>query len=296
MRIGFIGLGNMGQHMAARLLAAGHDVVLFDTNAAAVDRAVGQGGEAAVSAAALGATVEIVFLSLPTPDVVDRVTTDLTAGGVRIVVDLSTTGPEAAARIGATLKGKGIALVDAPVSGGITGAEAGTLAIMVSGDQAAIAEVEPALLILGKIFNLGVEAGQAQAMKVINNMLCAAGAVAAFEGLVLGAKLGLDSKAMLDVINASSGRSFATEVKIPQCVLDRSFPMRFATSLLDKDVRLCLEEGVRQNVPMPVATATREFLARGVEAGFGQVDYGRLITMIEAPAGAQFGYSEEDKA
>jgi 3-hydroxyisobutyrate dehydrogenase len=295
MRTGFIGLGKMGQRMARRLAASGQKLTVFDSDPTAIAGLVACGAEAATSAGALAQHADVVMLSLPTPEIVESVARGLAGGEVRLVADLSTTGPEAAKRIGASLDKAGIKYVDAPVSGGTSGAEAGTLSIMVSGDQAAVAELEPLLRLLGKIFYLGREPGQAQAMKVINNTLCAAANISAFEGLVLGAKLGLDPRMMLTVINASSGRSFATEVKIPQCILERSFPMRFTTTLLAKDVQLCLSEGERLGVPMPVSDETRKFLQRGVAAGLGDLDYGHLITLVEKAAGAQFGTAAEER-
>lgn len=295
MRIGFIGLGKMGQRMAGRLLSVGEPLTVFDSDRAAMARMVALGAQAATSAGALAHRVELVFLSLPTPDVVEAVATELSGGSVRVVVDLSTTGPEAAKRIGAALAKARIKLVDAPVSGGTTGAEEGTLTIMASGEEQVVAALRSTLAPLGRLFYLGKEPGQAQAMKVINNTLCAVANISAFEGMVLGARLGLDPRIMLEVINASSGRSFATEVKIPQCILDRSFPMRFATALLAKDVRLCLAEGERLGVPMPVSAETGKFLERGVESGLGEVDYAHLITLVETAAGTRFGTLPEEQ-
>ena len=294
MRVGFIGLGKMGRRMAERLISAGQSLAVFDSDPAAIDYLVTLGAEASASAGALARRVDVIFLSLPTPGVVETVSMELLGGAARIVVDLSTTGPAAAKRIGAVFEKAGIKLVDAPVSGGTTGAEAGTLSIMVSGEEQAVLKLRAQFDVLGKTFYLGAEPGKAQAMKVINNTLCAAANVSAFEGLVLGAKLGLDPRTMLEVINASSGRSFATEVKIPQCILDRSFPMRFATLLLAKDVRLCLGEGERLGVPMPVSAETWKFLESGVEAGLGDVDYAHLITLVEAAAGVQVGAVSEE--
>jgi 3-hydroxyisobutyrate dehydrogenase len=295
-RIGFIGLGKMGRRMAARLISTDQPVVVFDSNPGAIEHLAALGAEAAASASALARRVDRVFLSLPTPDVVETVATQLLDGSVRIVVDLSTTGPSVARRISAAFKPARIALVDAPVSGGTTGAEQGTLTIMVSGDQRAVTDMQPWLSSLGRQFYLGDEPGRAQIMKVINNTLCAAANVSAFEGLVLGAKLGLDPQMMLEVINASSGRSFATEIKIPQCILDRTFPMRFTTTLLAKDVRLCIDEGERLGMPMPVSTQVHKFLQQGVEAGLGEADYAQLITLVEGPVGIQFGVKRVEQA
>jgi 3-hydroxyisobutyrate dehydrogenase len=284
--------------MAARLLAAGHELLVHDVSAAAVDALAAAGAARGGSAAEIAAAAETVLVSLPTPDVVERVLTgqgglaDGTA--VKTVVDLSTTGPTVSGRANGVLRARGVALVDAPVSGGTTGAEAGTLAVMASGQPEAFERVKPLLEVIGSnVFYLGPEPGQGQAMKIVNNMLCAAAAVSAFEALVLGAKAGLDAQAMLDVINVSSGRSFATQVKIPQCIADRSFPMRFSTELLHKDVTLCIQEAERLGVPMWVNQTVRQFLSFGLSQGLGDKDYAELIKLIEGWSGAQFGQTPQ---
>ncbi len=299
MRLGFIGLGRMGLPMARRLLAAGHELVVFDVNEAAVEALAAVGATKAVSATAVAERVEIGCVSLPTPDIVERVLlgdNGLATGTIRIVIDFSTTGPTVARCIAAALGDKGIALLDAPVSGGTTGAEAGTLSIMISGQEASYHEVRPALEAIGKnFFYLGGEPGRAQLMKLINNTLMAAATISAFEGLVLGAKAGLDPQTMLDVIKASSGQSFAISNKIQQCVVDRSFPHRFSTALLDKDVRLCLAEGERLGVTMPVCQQARQFIAFGVSQGFAEQDFGHLIKIYEGWAGTQFGVAKQQQ-
>ncbi|AUW60429.1 NAD(P)-dependent oxidoreductase [Sphingobium sp. SCG-1] len=293
MRLGFVGLGSMGLHMARRLCDAGHELVVFDLNDAAVQTLVDAGAKRADSVSELANQVECGLVCLPTPDIVDTVLIGeggLGAGSVRTIVDLSTSGPSAAQRIGAELGRRGIRLVDAPVSGGTIGAEAGTLTIMISGEDAAYHDVRLALEAIGKnLFYLGGQPGLAQLMKLINNTLCAVSAISAFEGLVLGAKAGLDPQTMLDVINVSSGQSFATSIKIPQCVVNRSFPPRFTSALLDKDVRLCLAEAERLGVTMPISQQTRQFIAFALSQGYGDQDYGNLIKIFEGWAGTQFG-------
>ena len=146
-------------------------------------------------------------------------------------------------RLAGLFQEKGVAFVDAPVSGGVIGAEQGTLSVMAAGDCQAFDIVEPLLCALGRnVFYVGARPSMGQAMKLVNNMLAATNAVATFETLVMGAKAGLDTQVMLDVINVSSGRNSAALDRVPQCVLPRTFPMRFARSLLYKDVRLWVEE------------------------------------------------------
>jgi len=128
-------------------------------------------------------------------------------------------------------------------------------------------------------------------MKIVNNTLCAVSIVASCETLVYGAKAGLDPKTMLDVINVSSGRSFATQEKVPQCILNREFPTRFTTDLLHKDIKLCMEEAEKLGVPMTVSPAARQFLAFAISQGDGPRDYAHIIRHIEGWAGQEFGHA-----
>src|SRR6516162_7280552 len=178
MDIGFIGLGNMGAHMARRLLEAGHRVVVYDTRQEAIGNLAVRGAVAARSPAEVADAAETVMVSLPTPDVVLAVAAG--PGGViegkrvRRFVDLSTTGAVMAQRIFELLRARDIVQIDSPVSGGVRGAEKGTLAVMVSGPRADVTAVEPALKAIGAIFVLGERPGLGQTMKLVNNVLSAA--------------------------------------------------------------------------------------------------------------------------
>jgi 3-hydroxyisobutyrate dehydrogenase-like beta-hydroxyacid dehydrogenase len=289
--IGFIGLGRMGGHMSARLLAAGHKLSVYDVDAAALQRIVARGGEGAASPAEVASRADIVFVSLPTPDVVRTVAlsdTGVAAGSrAKVFVDLSTTGPMVAAEVARALAAKGIAAVDAPVSGGPVGAEKGTLAVMVSGPRGLDNVLQPLLGVFGKVFWVGEEAGMGQTMKLANNLLSACALAITSEALVMGTKAGLDPAVMLDVINAGSGRNTATADKFPRCVLPRSFDFGFPTELLYKDVRLCLEEGERLGVPMIVGNAVRQLMgvAKAVEGP--AADITRIVRAVEQWAGVE---------
>ena len=296
MKIGFIGLGTMGLRMAQRLLDQGHSLSVCDTNPDAVAAVTTRGAVVAARPADLAA--ELVLCSLPSPAIVQAVLTGpggvIESGAARIVVDMSTTGAVVTRAMAGELAARGIALLDAPVSGGPTGAAAGTLSMMISGDPDAYAQAEPVLRIIGKThFYLGAQPGLGQTMKLVNNMLTATSSIAAYEALVFGAKAGLDAKTMLDVLNVSSGRSFATEVKIKECILDRSFPHRFTTEMLHKDVRLGLAEAEALGVPMWVIPMVRQFLEFAIAQGDGPKDYGEAIRHVERWAGAQFGASPD---
>ncbi len=291
MKIGLIGLGNIGVHFGTRLLAAGHEVHVHDRSTAAQERLVAKGGKPAASPKEIASRVEIVLLCLPMPRIVADVAAEVAQGDtVRIVVDLSTTGPSVTKEIEALLSARKIALVGAPVSGGTANAEKGALAVMPAGPKAAYDEVEPLLRVLGnKIFYLGADPTLGQTMKIINNTLYATSMIASLETLVYGVKAGLDAKTMLDVINASSGRSFATLERIPQCVLDRSFPVRFTTELLHKDVKMCIDEAEKLGAPLLVSPAARQFLAFAITQGDGTQDNVFPIRHFAQWAGVQFG-------
>lgn len=288
--IGFIGLGIMGSRMAGRLLAAGHALVVHDVSEAAVAPLVEKGAKAARSAAEVANRSDVVLLSLPKPDVVEAVLTE--AGGViegtraKTIVDTSTTGAQVIVRAAPKLAAKGMTLIDAPVSGGVPGAANGTLTVMAGGDPDAFERVRPILEIIGKnVMHMGDKPGSGQAMKLVNNMLSAAGTLAAMEVLVAGAKAGLDPQKMLDVINTSSGRCFGTEVKIPECILPGTFPMRFSTDLLHKDVALGVAEAEAVGARMWVVKCARDLLAYAKEQGDGARDYAHIITYFEEWAG-----------
>lgn len=280
--LGFIGIGRMGAPMARRLLDAGYQVALFDTNEEATAPLVAAGATVAGSAAALANSAEIVLLSLPTPDIVTAVARELAAGErVRIVIDLSTTGPKASGAAADILAATGKTLVDAPVSGGIAGAVKGTLAVMASAPSDALAETRPILECFGKVFAAGEKAGMGQTIKIINNLMSVTALSIASEALVLGKASGLDPDVMVDIINASSGRTNATEDKIPRFVLPRTFDFGFALELSDKDTRLCLEHADALGMPMIVGSAVRQLLKIAMATQGCQGDLTEIIRPIE---------------
>lgn len=291
MQLGFVGVGRMGGPMASRLLDAGHDLVVFDTNPDATAPLAARGVRVAASTAELASLVPIVFVSLPTPAVVQTVA--LASGGlisgstVKTVIDVSTTGPGVAGIIAKALAEKGITYVDSPVSGGIAGAVKGTLAVMVACPRATFEEVEPLLKTFGKTFYTGEKAGLAQTAKLANNLLAAAALAVSSEAVVMGVKAGLDPKVLIDIINAGSGRNSATQDKFPRAVLTRTFDFGFATGLSYKDVRLCVDEAEALGVPMVVGAAVRQMLAV-TQATFGaNSDFTSIARVIEEWAGVE---------
>jgi len=291
MKIGLIGVGNIGYHFANRLIAAGYELCIYDKSQQALDRLSNSGAKSCSTVIDLASEVEIVLLCLPMPQIVADVAAQVAQGNkVKVVVDLSTTGPSVTRQVADMLEKSHIPMIGSPVSGGTVAAEKGTLAVMASGPEEIFEKIKPILSALGKnIFYLGADPTLGQTLKIINNTLYATSMIASCEALVYGVKAGLDAKTMLDVVNVSSGRSFATLERIPQCVLDRSFPLRFTTELLHKDVKMCIDEAEKLGVPMQVNPAARQFLAFAISQGDGNKDNVFPIRHIEEWAGVQFG-------
>lgn len=285
---GFIGVGRMGAHMARRLLKAGISLTVYDTSKEATDDLAKSGAQVASSALEVANNTEVAFLSLPTPDIVQKVCAGLTGGKkMKIVVDCSTTGPGVARIAQAELAKAGIIYMDAPVSGGMAGARDGTLAVMVSGKKEIYDRIEPAIKQFGKLFYCGDGAGLAQVMKLANNIIAAGVIVMSAEVIAMGTKAGLNPRQMCDIINAGSGRNSATQDKFPRSVLPGTFDFGFATGLSYKDVRLCLEEAHAQGVPMPVGAEVFQVLGI-TKAKYGaESDFTCIAKVYEEWAGVE---------
>lgn len=297
MDIGFIGLGNMGQPMARRLIEAGHKLVVYDTRNDAVAPLIALGAQLASSPADVADRVETVMASLPSLQISEKVATG--EGGVihgkriKRFIDLSTTGSRVAAKIAAALAKKNIVQIDCPVSGGVGGASKGTLAVMVSGPRNEIEVVKEALSVFGRVFVIGEKSGMAQTMKLANNFLSATAMAATSEAVAMGVKAGLDAAVMIDVINAGSGRTTASDGKFPQSILPRTFNYGFATGLMLKDVRLCVEEAEALEVPDTVMRAVLEqWETTNTEFG-SDTDFTAIVKMIERRAGVTVGSEKE---
>jgi 3-hydroxyisobutyrate dehydrogenase-like beta-hydroxyacid dehydrogenase len=289
--VGFVGLGAMGAHIAARLIDAGHHLAIFDTRAEAVAPHVARGARACNSAGAVADAADTVLVSLPTPDIVRAVAGELATGdAIEAFVDLSTTGPEVAAEVAAALSAAGVACLDAPVSGGVAGAQAGTLTIMAAGDEALFQSLRPLLETLGRnVVLVGAQPGQGQLAKVLNNLLSASAIAITGEALALGVHGGLSARTLLDVFNSSSGRNTASADKFPRHVLPRTFGAGFRLELMDKDVQLCLAEARRQQVPMALGSAVGELWARAAASAAAGADCTEIVRMLEHDAGVVVG-------
>jgi len=289
MEIGFIGLGKMGFPMARRLIEARHQLIVFDSRKEAVDRLVALGAAAGSSPKDVADRAETVLASLPSLQASLEVATG--AGGViegklaKRFVDLSTVGSHMAVKIHDLLAQKNIVQLDSPVSGGVSGAEKGTLAVMVSGPKADFEMIKPALEVIGKVFFIGEKPGSGQTMKLANNLLSATAVVATSEAVVLGVKSGLDAGVMIDVINAGSGMNTASRDKFPRSILPRSFDFGFATGLMVKDVRLFLDEAKALGMSMEVAEAVGRLWDVVIREMGAESDFTTAIKPIEQAAG-----------
>jgi 3-hydroxyisobutyrate dehydrogenase-like beta-hydroxyacid dehydrogenase len=289
--IGFVGVGNMGGPMVTRLLAAGHPLVIYDLNTAAVAPLVAGGARAARSAAEVACRAETVLTSLPTPQIVESVALGadgISAGtSIRRMIDLSTSGPRTAARIAAALATKAISFIDSPVSGGVAGARAGTLAVMAACERAEFDRVHAILAVIGKPFHVGSKPGLGQMMKLVNNLLSGTALAITSEAMVLGVKAGLDPDTMIEVINAGSGRNSASQDKFPKSILPRRFDAGFATRLMYKDLKLCLEEAESLGLTLWVATAVRQLWLQTLNEIGPEEDFTTIMRCIERAAGIE---------
>jgi hypothetical protein len=293
MDIGFIGLGNMGFPMARRLIEAGHRLVVFDMRKDVVDKLVALGAKPATSPRDVADQAETVMASLPSLQASLEVATGangvIDGKRVKRFVDLSTVGSQMAVKIHGLLARRNIVQIDSPVSGGVAGAEKGTLAVMVSGPKADFEILKAALEVIGKVFFIGEKPGSAQTMKLANNFLSATAIVATSEAVVMGVKAGLDPAVMIDVINAGSGLNTASRDKFPRSVLPRSFDFGFATGLMVKDVRLCLEEMKSLGLSMEVADAVGHLWEIVIRDEGADSDFTAAIKPIEKKAGVIVG-------
>jgi 3-hydroxyisobutyrate dehydrogenase-like beta-hydroxyacid dehydrogenase len=286
-RIGFVGLGSMGAHMARRLLDRGYNLILHDIREEALAPFRQQGGASIASSLAdVAANADTVMVSLPSPSAVMAVISAddglCAATGFDTYIDLSTTGPKVAEEVAAILSARGVVALDAPVSGGVSGAQKGTLAIMVSGPEDTFSRERAALEIIGsKVFYVGPRVGQGQVMKLTNNYLSAVALAASSEAVVMGVKAGLNPSTMVDIFNASSGRNSATQDKFPLAILNRKFNLGFKTGLMYKDVALCMSEADRLGATMWVGNNTKEIWKLAQETLGADSDFTEIVRLFE---------------
>lgn len=279
--LGFIGLGQMGAPMATNLVKGGATLVCYDK--AGTDERLPEGASAAGSVAEVVATTDTIFLSLPDGSIVNAVAEEIAAAAdrrARVVVDLSTIGPDAAKSAASILKAAGITYIDAPVSGGKAGAEAGTITLMWGGPKADLDNHRAIVdTFCGNPFHVGDEPGHGQAVKLLNNFLSATAMAATSEAVLFGQSQGLDMKTILDVVNVSSGMNTATRDKFPSHVLTGKFEAGFFAELLNKDVQLYRKNAERAGIPMRVGGEVAQIWQDCVDALEPQSDFTRIYEL-----------------
>lgn len=280
-RIGFVGVGNMGWPMAANLARAGFAPVVYDTDRTRADRFAAEfKSKAAGSLAELGRASEIVVTMLPTGAIVRAALLENEGGALAeslskgaVVVDMSSSEPQGTQELGKALDARGIALVDAPVSGGVPRAEAGTLTLMIGGDEAAYARAKPVLEAMGKqLFRTG-PLGSGHAMKALNNYVAAAAFIASTEALRVGKRFGLDPATMMDIMNVSTGRNFNSEMTIKQHVISGSFATGFQLGLMAKDVKIAADMADAIGFDAPLSTLARKLWLEARETVGERADF-----------------------
>ena len=290
-KIAFIGLGNMGGGMAANLVKAGHEVAAFDLAEPAIERARGNGCSIVSSAAEAVEDAEVIVTMLPAGKHVAQVYADSVipnADKSAILIDCSTIDGATARAVESQAADAGLEMVDAPVSGGIAAADAGTLTFMVGGSDAAFARAQPILDKMGKAVIHAGGAGAGQAAKICNNMLLGATMIATCEAFAMAEKLGLDLQTFYDISSKASGQSWSMTSYCPvpgvgpETPADRNYEGGFAAALMLKDLKLALEAAKDAGAWTPMGTEAETLYERFVEKGNAAKDFSGIIQMIEA--------------
>ncbi|MBV8751290.1 MAG: NAD(P)-dependent oxidoreductase [Hyphomicrobiales bacterium] len=292
MRIGYLGVGNMGQPMAGKLLDAGHDLWIYDVRAEAMRPLLERQARPAASPKELADACDTVVVSLPTLDVFRAALSGadglLWGKALKTLVNTCTVGVSFIAEIQQACAGASVTVIDAPISGGPAGARAGTLAVMVSGQPAKVAELMPVFRLWGPtVVVAGEKPGAAQVMKLTNNIVFVAALIATSEAMTMATKAGISPDAMLQILNNGTGRNFATTTMFPQAVLPGTFDFGATIDILMKDVDLAIEQGEALGVPMWVCQAARLVVKHGVFQGRAQHDVSRIVQIIEDGARQQ---------
>jgi 2-hydroxymethylglutarate dehydrogenase len=287
--VGFIGLGNMGNPMAANVLKNGFPMTVFDKNPKAMENLVAAGAKGARSPKEVAESVEVLLSCLPgSPEVEDLY---LGAGGVmaaakagNVIVDMSSVLPTTPRKLEPLAKARGVQFLEAPVSGGVTGARAATLAIMTGGDEAVLERVRPILRCIGpNIYHVG-PVGAGNTIKAINNMMSSVNALAMMEGMVLGLKAGLDLETMHSIIKDSSGNSNAL-ARVHRALIPRNFDPGFKVQLMNKDLDTFNSIARELHVPVSLSNIAQRYQQTALAAGLGEKDTSVIFTIIEGLAG-----------
>jgi len=286
MKIGFIGLGVMGKNMAANLIKKGYKLKVSDLNKDAVNELKKMGAEEGKNAADVAAGSDIVFTSLPNSQIVEAVVTG--KGGIlegakegTIYIDLSSITPKAIQNIAKKASEKGVKVLDAPVSGGVAGAQKGTLTIMVGGDEETFNKALPTLNCIGtKVFHVG-DIGAGDTIKLVNNLLLGVNMVAVSEALALGVKAGLKPEIMYDIISQSSGSSYALTAKYKNFIAKGNFAPGFTIDLQYKDLQLAVDTAKDLKMPLLIGNVAQQMYEVARAKGLGTEDISAVLKVYE---------------
>jgi 2-hydroxy-3-oxopropionate reductase len=285
MRIGFLGVGNMGQPMAGKFLDGGHELWVCDVREDAMRPLLERQARRAASPKALADACDTIVISLPTLDVFRQTLAGpdgLLAGtSLKTLINTCTVGGPFLTEVEEACAAKGVSVIDAPISGGVGGAKAGTLAVMVSGDPAKVAELTPLFRLWGPtVVVAGDKPGAAQIMKLTNNILFAVALIATSEAMTMATRGGIPPEAMLQVLNNGTGRNFMTMTLFPRTVLPGTFEFGATIDIIMKDVDLAIEQGEALGVPMWVCQAARLVIKHLAFGGHAQDDLSRVAHLI----------------
>ena len=297
-KLGFVGLGNIGEPMCRRLLENGYEVSIYDADPEAVSRLGDTPAGPARNLKTLASSAEVVILSLPGSDVVEEVV--LGEGGLaeglssgKVLIDTSSSKPSSTRELAEKLAEAGVEMLDAPISGGVLRAEEGKLAVMVGGEVEVFEECRGIFQAFGeKIFHVG-DHGAGHLVKSLNNLLSATTLASAAEAVILAQKAGVAPETLLEVINAGNGRSYSTEVKFPNFILDRSFDDGFALGLMVKDLKIALETAAEMGHPMFSGSAISQLWQAAFARGCGPEGHTSIYAFLENLSGEEEG---EDRA
>ena len=285
-RVGFVGIGNMGEPMCRHLLRRGCELLIYDADPEALARLGQTPAEPAASAEALAREADVVLLSLPNSDVVEEVVfgEDGLGGGLssgKTLIDTSSSRPSSTRGISKALAAEGVRMLDAPVSGGVLRAREGKLSVMVGGERAVYEEHRGILESFGdEIFYVGGH-GTGHLVKALNNLLSATTLASAAEAALLAKRAGVAPDVFVEVINASNGRSYSTEVKFPRYILERTFDDGFALALMSKDLKIALEAAAEMEFPTPIGSALAQIWELALARGYGPQNHTAIYAFLE---------------
>lgn len=289
--IGFIGLGRMGQPMVRRLIGAGYGVAAYDIREEAVAAARAAGAAAAGSIGDAIGRAGVIITMLPDGPAVERAAYG--EGGLvaavrpgQTLLEMTSSHPSVTRRLAADLAGRGVGVLDAPVSGGVRGAEQGTLCVMVGGPAVLLESQRPILEVFGRIVHVGDAPGDGDVAKTINNLMSATTIWSAVEAVALTRRAGLAPERMLEAVNRSTGRSYTTENKVAQYMLPRRFTAGFTVAQYLKDLDVCLDVAAGLDVPMILGEVVRQAWRAAAQSGLASEDHTALITLVERWLGA----------